>query len=401
MPSILILTNRIPYPLHDGGALAMDAMIRGYKIAGWNVHLLSMNTSRHRVPTETMKKLYPDIDGFHAVGIDNAVKTTGILKNLLFSREPEHVDRFKSHAFTHALVNLLQDMLPDVVQLESPFLGVYISKIRKNAPKARIVYRMHNVEGQIWGRLALASTGIKKAYLRQLAARMTHYELKLWSTVDLIMPITAADAAIIEQASISTPIEIAHFGITIPQVELSPAAGLSRIYHIGAMDWLPNQEAIRWFLTEVWPDLHAASPELTFHFAGRAMPPSFHQDLPEGAFCAGEVPDAAAFARDKQILVVPLRAGSGVRIKTLEAMASGKLVISTDVGMQGVEVRDGQHYLSANNAAGFIRAAAWANKHPEEASTVIRNATQLIRTDYNAKEIMERITRRLQTLITS
>ena len=379
----------------------MDAMIRGYKIAGWDVHLLAMNTSRHRVPADTLKKLYPDIAGFHAVGIDNTVKTTGMLKNLLFSREPEHVDRFKSHAFTHALVNLLRDVRPSVVQLESPFLGAYIPQIRKHAPKARIVYRMHNVEGQIWERLANASSGFKKAYLRRLAARMTRYELKLWSTVDLIMPITATDAEIVEQASISTPIQVAHFGIAIPEAEVSPAAGLTSIYHIGAMDWLPNQETIRWFLTEVWPGLHAASPGLTFHFAGRAMPPSFHQDLPEGAFCVGEVPDAAAFARDKQILVVPLRAGSGVRIKTLEAMASGKLVISTDVGMQGVEVRDGQHYLSANNAAGFIRAASWASQHPEEALTIIRNATQLIRTDYDARAIMARITQRLQELIAS
>ena len=143
------------------------------------------------------------------------------------------------------------------------------------------------------------------------------------------------------------------------------------------------------------------SPELSFHFAGRAMPPSFHQALPEGAFCAGEVPDAAAFMQDKQILVVPLRAGGGVRIKTLEAMASGKLVISSDVGMQGVEVQDGQHYLSANTAPDFIRAAAWASGHQEEASAIIRKAQQLIRTEYDASTIMERVTSRLESLIVS
>lgn len=91
--TILILTNRIPYPLHDGGALAMNAMIRGYK-PGWQVYLLAMNTTRHLVPPDKLKELYTDLAGFETVLINNEVSTQGIAKNLLFSSEPEHADRF-------------------------------------------------------------------------------------------------------------------------------------------------------------------------------------------------------------------------------------------------------------------------------------------------------------------
>src|ERR1043165_4657344 len=127
--TILILTNRIPYPLHDGGALAMNAMIRGYQKAGWRVHLLAMNTTRHLVSPEQLSTLYPDLASFTTVSIDNEVSTPGILRTLLLSREPEHADRFRSETFSEKLRELLGHIKPDVVQLESPYLASYIPTI--------------------------------------------------------------------------------------------------------------------------------------------------------------------------------------------------------------------------------------------------------------------------------
>jgi glycosyltransferase involved in cell wall biosynthesis len=400
MRSILILTNRIPYPLRDGGALAMDAMIRGYQLAGWQVHVLAMNTSRHAVQPETVTQLYPQIAGFHTVAVDNAVTITGILKNLLLSREPEHVDRFRSPGFASALIGLLRQVQPDAVQLESPFLGTYLPEIRKYAPKTRIVYRMHNVEGQIWGRLAGESGGIRRVYLRSLTARMARYERRLWTEVDLLLPITATDAAVVRKAEVATPLEVAPFGIVAHEAA-PPAPALTRMYHIGAMDWIPNQEGVRWFLQQIWPGLHDMAPGLSFHFAGRNMPEAFREGLPEGAFCVGVVPDAAAFAGDKHILVVPLRSGGGIRVKVLEAMARGKLVISTALGMQGIEAKAGLHYLCADTGAEFMEHAAWAATHPEGAAAIAGAAQQLIRDHYDEKQIMHRVIQRLEGLLPS
>src|ERR1043165_8861540 len=142
--TILILTNRIPFPLHDGGALAMDAMIRGYQKAGWQVHLLAMNTTRHLVPPEQLSTLYTDLASFTTVLIDNEVSTPGILRNLLLSREPGHADRFRSSAFSEKLREMLSSIKPDVVQLESPYLASYIPTVR-TAGKATVVYRSHNI----------------------------------------------------------------------------------------------------------------------------------------------------------------------------------------------------------------------------------------------------------------
>lgn len=392
--SILILTNRVPYPLHDGGALAMDAMIRGYQQVGWQVYVLAMNTSRHRVDEEVLKTLYSDLAGVETVDVTNEVTAGKLLRNFFFSKEPEHAGRFRSKDFAQALKALLKRIMPDVVQLESPFLASYIPLIRSES-RATLVYRSHNIEAEIWSRLAESSTGIKRIYLQNLSHRIAKYEEKLWREVDLILPISTVDASTIRRKGVRTPFVVAPFGVKMPGRQPEPYGNLTKVYHIGAMDWLPNKEGVEWFLREVWPLVHQSAPGVSFYFAGRAMPDSMANNLPEGAYCPGEVEDAKAFISDKHILVVPLRSGSGIRVKTLEAMAAGKLVISTDIGMQGIDAKPDLHYLSANNAQEFVRLITWASSHPEQAIDIIHNAQDLIRGQYDGGRIMENITNAL------
>lgn len=388
----------MPYPLRDGGALAMDAMIRGYHAAGMDVQLLAMNTSRHPVPEAILGSLYPEIAGVQTVAVDNAVSTRGVLQNLLFSREPEHVRRFRSPAYATALKALLERFQPDVVQLESPFLASYLPVIRKSS-KALVVYRMHNVEGQVWNRLALETPGLKGRYLHILARRITTYETQLWRDADLLLPITEDDAGVVRNAGIRTPLELAPYGIDA----LKPATGLPsgawKAYHIGAMDWLPNAAGVRWFLEAVWPQVQESSPEVQFHFAGRSMPESFRTNLPSNAGCEGEVSDADAFIADKHILVVPIRSGGGIRVKILEAMAAGKLVISTAIGMQGIDATDGVHFREANDAATFAAHIAGAAANPERAGRIAAAGQDLVRTKYFAPAIMERVLAALRRLV--
>jgi glycosyltransferase involved in cell wall biosynthesis len=395
---ILLLTNRVPYPLRDGGALAMDAMIRGYHALGWEVQVLAMNTSRHQVSADLSAKRYPQISAFRTVDVDNEVSKAGVLKNLFFSKEPEHAQRFRSRDFATALKSCLQRFLPDVVQLESPFLASYLPLIRQS-PNALVVYRMHNVEGQIWSRLSAETPGLKGRYLSILAKRITRYETELWRKADLLLPITNDDAVAVRDAGIQTPVQLAPYGVD----RLSAATGLPcgawKAYHIGAMDWLPNAAGVRWFLDEVWPKAHEWSPKLQFHFAGRNMPVEFKSALPEGAFCEGEVPDAEAFISDKHILVVPIRSGGGIRIKILEAMAAGKLVISTGIGMQGIDAENGIHFRLADGVQDFAHTLAWAAAHPEKAAVIAEFGQRLVREQYHAPAIMERVTTAIRGLM--
>ncbi len=142
---ILIVTNRVPYPYKDGGNIAMHAMIEGYHSAGWQVYLLSMNTTRHQVDEKKLAGLYPDLHAFEWVAIDNRVRTIGVIKNYLFSKEPEHAKRFYHTLFNTKLIEICRSFKPDVVQFESIFLSSYLPAVRDNT-NAVTVLRMHNVE---------------------------------------------------------------------------------------------------------------------------------------------------------------------------------------------------------------------------------------------------------------
>lgn len=401
MPSrrILILYNRVPYPLNDGGNIAVNAMIEGYKREGWQVYVLAMNTTRHPIADETLKNIYTDIYAFETIPVDNSISTKGIVANYLFSTRPNHVQRFFVPAFADRIVEILRQFEPDVVQMESVFLSSYIPLIRKNS-NAKLALRMHNVEGQIWARLAAETKNpFKKLYLTNLAERIRKYEIAAWKDYDLLIGITGTDSAEVKKHIPTADV------ITIPvAIEVGEMVGNNSNpdwtgYHIGAMDWLPNKEAMQWFINDIWPLVHERTPHFLFEYAGRNMPVDMKMLQGEGVLCVGEVADAAGFIAHKKILIVPLRSGGGIRVKILEAMAAEKLVICTGIAIQGIDAVPGVHYLLADTAQDFADAIAWALEHKPEAEAITHNAAALVKTNYNAASLGARLSQRLLTML--
>ncbi|XZF14321.1 glycosyltransferase [Chitinophagaceae bacterium MMS25-I14] len=393
---ILIIANRVPFPLKDGGALAMDAMVKGYYDAGWQVLLLAMNTSRHYVDPAQLATLYPQIYAFETVDVNTDIKLWPTVRNWCFSNLPQHAERFYHKSFEQRIVEILQAFRPDVIQMESIYLSVYYPVIKVNSA-ALLVQRLHNVEYEVWQRLAAeTSSSVKRYYLNNLARRLRRFELQVWDETDLLLPITEVDADHIKNAGCRTDILVAPYGLPENKHEQIPGS-LLQGYHLGAMDWLPNAEAMDWFLDEIWPVIHDAVPDFSFSFAGRNMPQRFTENLPEGVTCAGEVADAAAFMAGKQILIVPLRSGGGIRVKIMEAMAAGRMVISTATGMQGIDAEPGVHYLLADTASAFAAQVFFCQQNPGKAAEIMHNGHTFIMERYGQKNIMNRLLAKLNT----
>lgn len=395
---ILILTNRVPYPLNDGGNMATHAMVQGYQSQGWQVYLLSMNTSRHYLGGDVLSGLYKDIYKFETIEVNNDVSVFGALKNLLFSSLPNHATRFQLPVFQSAILNAITSFSPDVIQVESVFMSGYIPAIRK-ATDALLSLRLHNIEWQVWQRMAEAvSNPVKKWYLNNLSGRIKVYEKQVWQAYDLLIPITETDAIVVRSSISPKQIQTTPFGININDVQKSDNETWNG-YHIGAMDWLPNQDAIEWFVNEVWPFIHKTVPEFNFYFAGRNMPDSFNAYNADGMHCMGEVADAKAFIADKKILIVPLRSGGGIRVKILEAMATEKLVISTSIGMQGIDAVPGIHYLLADTPLQFAETIKWAVDNKTDAGGIAQKAGLLIRDLYSSDHLARALSDRLLNML--
>lgn len=157
------------------------------------------------------------------------------------------------------------------------------------------------------------------------------------------------------------------------------------------MDWMPNLESIAWLLEEVWPVVHREVPQAHLYLAGRKMPQRWLDSDIEGVTVTGEVPDAMEFIADKQINVVPLLSGSGIRVKIIEAMSAGKVVIATTVGAQGIDYTDGVDLLIADSPDDFVRQIRRCQADSDFCRSVGDAARRLISERYNCRRLTDEI----------
>jgi polysaccharide biosynthesis protein PslH len=358
---ILQLCRKFPYPLKDGEALAVTYIARAFSELGVEVSLLAMNTSKHWFDLQQLPADFDHYTQMRTVFVDNRVRPLPALLNL-FSDRSYHVERFDTPEFAQALADLLDREHFDVVQLESLYLTPYIKVIRKHS-KALIALRAHNVEHEIWERVAANSHPVKKWYLNRITPRLRRYEVQHLNEYDIVLGISERDLEQFRQLGLKKDAVVVPIGLDARDYQ--PDTGSYQrplsLSFIGSLDWMPNQEGLRWFLDAVWtPVLAPAFPELEFHIAGRTAPVWLQQLNRERVIFHGEVPSASDFINAHSMMVVPLLSGSGMRAKILEAMALGKVVLSTRLGMEGIEMQHQQACLLADTPEAFKAAIAWA-----------------------------------------
>jgi len=387
---ILLLCNKPPYPASEGGPMAMNSIITGLLEAGHQVKVLAVNSPKYNVKESDIPEDYRKKTGIELIDVDLDVKPMKALINL-FRRRSYHVERFISKDFKTRLAELLKKEQFDVVQLEMLYMAPYVETIREHS-KAMIVLRAHNVEHKIWERIAKETKFfIKRWYINHLAKTLKEYELNALETVDGIAAITRKDAAFFRKYC-SKPIIDIPYGV-YPE-EFTPKSeieGQPKFYHIGSMNWMPNEEGIRWFIDEVLPKTVEKVPNFVYHLAGRNMPEWLTELNNPNVDVIGEVPDAKAFVAENDVAIVPLLAGSGIRIKIIESMAMGKTVITTRVGAEGILYNEDVNLIIAENKAKMVEAIRSINANPEIAVRIGQAARKLIEETYDNRKIIARL----------
>ena len=353
---ILQVTNKVPYPANDGGAIACMNLTRGFALLGHKVTVLAMNTQKHHTDFSEIPESVKDWADFRLVNVPARISAISAGLNFIFSGQPYNAIRFISKPFEKELKKLLQKKKLDIVQLEGLYVCPYIPLIRKYS-KAKIVYRAHNIEHEIWERTSALSSGLKRLYLRILARRIKKFEKSFINTYDLIVPITERDGIILDKMGNNRPAYVSPTGIdTTVLIPHSKNLEHPSLFHIGSLDWAPNQEGLIWFIEKCWPKISEKFPDLKFYIAGRNAPDWLVKrfQAPNIVF-EGEVEDAYQFMNSKSIMVVPLFSGSGMRIKIIEGMALGKAIVSTPIGTEGISTQSGKNILIADNEKEFIQ----------------------------------------------
>lgn len=160
------------------------------------------------------------------------------------------------------------------------------------------------------------------------------------------------------------------------------------IFYIGALDWIPNQEGLIWFIEKVWPLILKKVPSVNFYIAGRNAPKWLEKvfEKPQIQFY-GEIENATDFMTRNGIMVVPLFSGSGMRVKIVEGMALGKAIISTSIGAEGIEAMNGQDLVIADTITSFADDLIKLLSNNELSKELSINAKEFVRKNYDNKFI--------------
>lgn len=389
---ILQVCKQFPYPLRDGYSVAVNALSKALVQLGSEVTLLSMNTSKHYFDLSELPADYNHYKKIHTVDIDNRISPIGAFLNL-FSSESYIVSRFISKSFSEKLSALFEKEQYDIIQLESVQLAAYIPVIRQFS-NAKIAMRSHNVEYEIWERHA-ASTKflLKKWYLNSQVKAFRKFEIRHLKDYDILVSITHRDLDIFRKQGFQNAATVIPVGMdsNYYQANWETYKNEISISFIGSLDWMPNQEGVFWFLENVWNDLKARFPDLQLHIAGRHTPDWLKEKATKGVVFHGEVESAVDFMNAHSLMIVPLFSGSGIRVKILEGMALGRVILTTTLGKEGIEAVHQKEILISDTAEAFIENVDFCFRNKKQLKEIGSQARNFIKAEFDNLSLAEKL----------
>jgi glycosyltransferase involved in cell wall biosynthesis len=356
---ILQICPKPPWPPVDGGAQAMWHLAEGLRALGHEVSIIALNTNKQFCPPDSVPSDVNDAFRYTLVNADISYRPVPAARHLR-SFVPYHVQRFDVAEARKVIDHRMRSESLDLVILESLYASPYLDLIKSMG--IPVVVRSHNAEFDIWTKLhRTAHHPLKRWYFGHLARSLEGYEAHVMGQADACACISADDVASFIAHGSKARLYHVPFGMDLSALAAAPndPPPGPDLYHLGSMDWIPHQEAIRWFVERVWPLVIAQRPGIHCHLGSRTMPAWLMElKLPGLHVQAGNI-DALAFMHDKGILVAPSFSGSGVMVKVVEAMARGKAIITTTNGARGLGVTSGRHMLISDSpeewAADIIR----------------------------------------------
>jgi glycosyltransferase involved in cell wall biosynthesis len=311
-------------------------------------------------------------------------------------RRPLTVAPFYVEETAEKIRTFLRQNEVDLIVLEESFIAPYMDSIPRNY-RGRVVIDFHNVASHQFRSIArLGLIGRRKRLARMLDSFiMPNWEGRYASRADHCFVVSEEEARRLRNVAPRVPISVVANGIQ-PAVPLGEAKGKDTLLFVGTMAYEPNADAMRYFCASILPLIRMRIPKTRLYIVGIAPPAdirAFGAERPpqrtalanalESIVVTGEVRDVRPYYDVANIMVVPLRAGGGTRLKILEAMALGRPVVSTSLGCEGLAVKHGEHIMIADEPRDFADTVVELLENPTLARRLCRNARRLIESHYD------------------
>ena len=387
----LQLTHLLPWPPVDGGKKGILGFVEGYRrhpaVEAHSLVSMCPKAQAHWAEEWHPQGEAPQFDVF-----DTTNRVVPFLLNTALSSQPYNMAKYQRPSFARLIENEIARRMPDVVHLDGAHTAYYAPLVRKLAPDAIRILRCHNAEHVILERFADSEPNpAKRTLLALQARRLKRYEASILDNFDLILAITEVDAErfrAMNPASAARTI-ILPAGADIPTAlpPMPPKNGALRLVHIAAMDWLPNQAGLRWFLDDVLPRLDG----LDYHLdvIGKNMPDEFLRIRDPRITVHGFVQDLKPIISQAHVAVVPLHVGGGMRVKILDYWSTGIPIVSTHVGAEGLA--DSEALELADEPADFAAAIRRLADDEARRSLLRRQGFAKVSASYGWPALIDRV----------
>lgn len=378
---VLFLAHLLPLPADSGGKIRTRGNLRAL-LTRHEVRLAAF------VRTNDEERELPLLRGMCAgvdvvpLGRSPLTQVRDLASSLILGRS-----FIVSRDFRREMLDLVRaavdDFRPDVVHIDHLQMAQFVDF---DAPY-RTVLDHHNVESMIVKRLRETSSSLgMRLYASVEWPRLRDYELSICRKCDAVITVSDEDKAILQAMDPTlgnvhgVPIGVDVAGTPV----IERTEGSRNILFLGTMHWPPNIDCVQHFYRDILPLVRAEVPDCTFTVAGQRPPRSIQALASDPSVrVTGYVSDATSYARDCGVFIVPLRSGSGVRVKILNALAMGLPVVSTSVGAEGIEAEHGVHVLIADTPDDFARAVVSVLRDPGLADRLGHNGRELVSEVYS------------------
>jgi glycosyltransferase involved in cell wall biosynthesis len=384
---ILQIAPQIPLPLDVGGKIGIFGILKYLSLRGNEMYFAA-----YRKDTDKLWALN-NLSEFCTPYIIDVQVNNSLIPALFnfFSPVPYNVSKFIKAKLTNFLLDFFGKNKVDIIHIDHLHLGWTIELLR-NLTDAPVILREHNLEMKIMKRFFEKE---KNPFIKRYAEIQYHkfikYEPSLCEKFNKCIMITKEDEKDLLNLNSSIKTAVIPVGVETQLLNFKKKEPIPfSLFHIGAMNWLPNYDGLKWFLEEIFPKIIRIKPEIKLYLYGKETEKIKISSLvSQNVIVKGYVKNIWEEISDKQLAIIPLRIGSGIRVKIIEMLAAGFNIISTSIGKEGIQANDNEHILIADTAEEFINKTIGFFDNSADHNLMIQNARKLIREKYTWNIIAE------------
>ncbi len=398
---ILFLTQIVPFPPDAGPKVKTYHVLRALVGQGHSVTLVTFVRPEEREHIAALEKLCKAV---HVVPMHRS--RIADLRYALVSLARDRsflIERDNLPAMQSLVDRLVQENAFDFIHADQLTMVQFALRgaAASRGKKPRVIFDAHNAVWTIVERMQKNVPSILRPFAAMEAKRVKRYEGRLLASVDHVLAVTEVDKVYLEEALKysggsngrgAAPISVIPIAVDTQQLQpIRRKPGSRNIVTLGTLHYPPNADGIRWFMNEVFPLIRQQIPDATLTIIGKNPPKDFleqEQKHPGTIKVTGYVPELAPYFEDSAVIVVPVRAGGGMRVRILEAFAYGMPVVTTSIGLEGIEAVCDMDVLVADEPPDFARKVCGLLENGSEEERLAKNGRHLAETRYDWQVVL-------------